>query len=138
MDVVLNDKEETDNPAHRRSDDLNETIRKYRALVSTSNTGAWEYFPETGFLDCNDVYFSILGLDIKEYRSLDKNDLKVKWLDFLHPDDREASVNRFKDYLANPAGMYESYFRMKHVNGNWTWICSRGGFLKDHEGENNN
>ena len=138
MDVILRDKEEIDSLIHLQLDDLNETIRKYRALAANSNTGAWEYFPGSGFMDCNSVYFSMLGRDIDDYSSLNENNLCEKWLELLHPDDYKTAELRFRDYIANPVGMYESYFRMKHANGTWLWICSRAGFLKDNDDKNNN
>ena len=56
---------------------------------------------------------------------------------FLHPDDEEEAISRFMNYLDNPVGMYESFFRMKHANGSWVWICSRGGVLNDKHGKMN-
>lgn len=122
------------------SDDLQQQfddLQKYRALVSTSNTGAWEYFPGTGILDCNSVYFSMLGRDINNYNFSGKN-LNEIWIDLLHPDDQEAAISRFMSYLSKPVGMYESFYRMKHADGSWVWICSRGGFLNDVKGTNIN
>jgi PAS domain S-box-containing protein len=109
--------------------DLESTSNKYRQLLSTSNTGAWEYFPATDSLDCNVVYFSMLGRDINDFTLSDKN-LNEIWTDWLHPDDRAAAMRCFMDYLDDPTGMYENLFRLKHANGNWIWICSRGGSLK--------
>jgi PAS domain S-box-containing protein len=116
-------------------DDPEATTKKYRQLLATSNTGAWEYFPATGSLDCNSVYFSMLGRDIKDFNLSGKN-LNETWTDLLHPDDKAAAMRRFMDYLDDPSGMYESLFRMKHANGNWAWICSRGGFLKVEDTSN--
>ncbi len=133
MDIVLKDETNKIELYQHQFDNLKDTIQKYRALVSTSNTGAWEYFPETGFLDCNSVYFSMLGRDINNYSFSDKN-LNETWIELLHPDDEEEVISRFMKYLDKPVGMYESFFRMKHNDGSWVWICSRGGFLKDESG----
>ena len=54
----------------------------------------------------------------------------------LHPDDREAAVSRFNNYLAKPEGRYENTFRLKHADGSWLWIRSGGGFLKAREAGN--
>jgi PAS domain S-box-containing protein len=121
------------NDLQQQFDDL----QKYRALVATSNIGAWEYFPGSGFMDCNSVYFSMLGRDINNYKFSEKN-LNETWIDLLHPDDEEAAISRFMGYLKKPVGMYESFYRMKHADGSWVWICSRGGFLKDAKDTNIN
>jgi PAS domain S-box-containing protein len=107
----------------------NETTKQYRQLLEMSNTGAWEYFPANGFLDCNSVYFSMLGMDKNDFNFSGKN-LNQVWIDLLHPDDRAEAMRNFMTYLDDPIGMFENIFRMKHTNGNWLWICSRGGFLK--------
>lgn len=110
-------------------DDPEAITKQYRQLFAKSNTGAWEYIPATGFWDCNSVYFSMLGRDIRDFNIPGKN-INQKWVDLLHPEDRPEAMRYFMDYLDNPVGMYESIFRMQHADGNWVWICSRGGFRK--------
>jgi len=103
-----------------------ESVERYKALIHASGIGAWEYFPDTETLWCNDVYFSMLGRDIRDYNFNSPNNLKEVWIDLLHPDDKEASTNRFAEYLKNPEGVHESYYRLKHADGSWVWIWSRG------------
>jgi len=117
-----------------KPEDLKDLAKKHQALLVASNTGAWEYFPKENLLNCNEVYFSMLGRDIKDFYNSKTKSLDNSWVDLIHPDDRPHVVAGFYDYLVNPEGMFESFFRMKHVNGSWVWICSRGGALK--EGKN--
>jgi PAS domain S-box-containing protein len=109
-----------------------ETTRQYRQLLTMSKTGAWEYFPARGEVDCNDIYFSMLGRDIKDY----KLNLTDAWANLLHPEDRPEAMSKFSEYLENPEGMFECEFRMLHADGKWIWIYSRGGLLNadDNEG----
>lgn len=44
-----------------------EAAARYEALIGASNTGAWEYHADTGFLWCSPQYFSMLGYDIKDF-----------------------------------------------------------------------
>ncbi|MFI5137036.1 MAG: PAS domain S-box protein [Sphingobacteriales bacterium] len=103
-----------------------EELEKYKAFISASDIGAWEYFSETDFLWCNDLYFSMLGRDIKDYDMSGHANLKAAWIDLLHPDDLSNATSRFAAYVKKPEGIYESYFRMKHIDGSWVWIWSRG------------
>jgi len=107
-----------------------ENLEKYKAFISGSDTGAWEYFSETGYLWCNDIYFSLLGRDINDYDQSGNANLKTVWTDFLHPDDLLQATATFEAYLQNPGGMYESYFRMKHKDDSWIWIWARGRLFK--------
>ena len=108
-----------------------ETTKQYRQLLTMSKTGAWEYFPATGDLDCNDIYFSMLGRNINDYAL----NLNEAWINLLHPDDKSRAMLVFMEYLDNPAGMFENFFRMKHANGCWVWICSRGGLSKPDDAD---
>jgi PAS domain S-box-containing protein len=109
-----------------------ETTEQYRQLLTMSKTGAWEYFPATGAIDCNDIYFSMLGRDIGDY----KPNLNEAWANLIHPEDRPGAMRKFSEYLETPNGMFECEFRMLHTDGRWIWIYSRGGLLKadDNEG----
>ena len=106
-------------------------LERYKAFISASGIGAWEYFSETNFLWCNDIYFSLLGRDIKDYDFSGYTNFKEVWINLLHPEDQETAMKQFNAYLKKPEGDYESYFRMKHSNGSWIWIWSRGRLFKD-------
>src|SRR3569623_323195 len=106
-------------------DDLRDLTKKHRALLTASNTGAWEYFPKEQLLDCNKVYFSMLGRDISDFDESNNRNIQNVWTDLIHPDDRAEASSRFYDYLVNPEGLFECFFRMKHANGECVWICSR-------------
>ncbi len=109
------------------TEELSNELAKYKALIEASNTGAWEYLLDTDELLCNDIYYSMLGRDSCEFNSVDQRKLKTAWADFLHPDDKSKAVNGFVKYLKNPGTeMYECYFRMRHADGSWVWILSRG------------
>ena len=46
---------------------LIESNKRYKAFISVSNTGAWEYNTETDFLWCSPEYFSMLGKDRNQF-----------------------------------------------------------------------
>src|SRR4051794_2876423 len=114
------------NKAELLPENANNELKKYRALIKASNIGAWEYFPESDFLSSNDVYFSMLGRDIKDYDLSGNKNTDPTWIDLMHPDDKAGAIERFQKYLKKPVGIHESYFRMKHADGSWVWIWSRG------------
>jgi len=112
-------------------------LERYKAFISASDIGAWEYFSETEFLWCNDIYFSLLGRDKKDYDFSGYTNIKEVLTNLLHPEDQENVRKQFTAYLKNPEGAYESYYRMKHSNGSWIWIWSRGRLLNDpNDGSN--
>jgi PAS domain S-box-containing protein len=113
---------------------LQKAASRYEALIAASNTGAWEYHEDTGFLWCSPEYFSMLGRDIVDFDHSGKRNIEQAWIDLLHPDEREQVDRNFKEYLLNPDGMYEQYFRMGHRDGHYIWIWSRGRTLRNADG----
>lgn len=118
------------NLSTNQPDNLNQDLEKYKALIKASNIGAWEYYSDKEFFWCNDTYFALLGRDIKDYGVNGSKNLDTAWVDLIHPDDKENATKAFADYLKNPVGLYENYFRMSHANGSWVWIWSRGSLLQ--------
>ena len=115
---------------------IRESEARYKALIQTSNTGAWEFHSDTGFLWCSEEYFSMLGRDINDFDMSGENNLEKAWVNLLHPDDREKSSENFGDYLKGGSiGIYESNFRMQRKDGSWVWIWSRGSTLRDDDGK---
>ncbi|NLF95796.1 MAG: response regulator [Candidatus Riflebacteria bacterium] len=112
-----------------------EAAARYEALIGASNTGAWEYHADTGFLWCSPQYFSMLGYDIKDFDQSGSANLDQTWLSLLHPEDRDKANESFNSYMKNPEGMYQQNFRMQHHDGRWIWIWSRGKTLRDSEGK---
>ncbi|HEX3386935.1 MAG TPA: hypothetical protein VHS53_17165, partial [Mucilaginibacter sp.] len=88
-----------------KADDLRDLTRKYRAMLTSSNTGAWEYFPKENLLDCNNVYFSMLGRNINDFAKSQAKNLDSVWTELIHPDDRMEAITHFFDYLVKPEGM---------------------------------
>lgn len=104
-------------------------------MVRLSNTGVWEYHSDSQYLLCSPEYFEMLGMDVRDYPMDGRANLKETWLELLHPEDCEPAAQRFLDYLKRGSpGMYENYFRMKHSNGKWLWIWSRGQTLRNVDG----
>lgn len=126
-------------PSSETIDELTKTIETYRELIAASNTGAWEYYTETGFLNCNEVYFSLLGRSLNDFDNSGSGNLKELWIDLIHPEDRDKATSNFQSYLqGEDHTLYESFFRMAHADGSWVWIWSRGRFVADKESHKSN
>lgn len=117
------------------AENISKDLKKYKALVKASNIGAWEYSVAEDFLWCNEIYFTMLGRNKVDY-SVETKNLDDAWTDLLHPDDKEKANKVFADYIKNPVGQYENYFRMCHADGSWIWIWSRGRLLDGLENTN--
>ena len=116
----------------KRERSIIESGNRNKALITTSNTGAWEFNSDTNYLWCSEEYFSMLGRHIKDFDLTGSPNLKENWECLLHPDDLERCSKQFSDYLKNGSqGLYENHFRMLHKKGHWVWIWSRGSTLRN-------
>lgn len=113
---------------------VNQEAKRFKALAAASKTGVWEWNDITQTLWCSPEYFSMLGYDEQDFPTV-KN-LKSVWISLLHPDDIERASRAFASYLSNPKeSIYECDFRLKHADGHWLWVVSRGHTIKDDQGK---
>ena len=108
---------------------------RYQALISASNTGAWEYNKITGTMKCSPEYYAIRGIYKDDNAFSSSDDLMKVVFNHVHPSDRGKAMKRFYQYLDDPQGMYENLFRIKHDNGSWRWVLSRGKTLLNESGQ---
>ncbi|HPS58751.1 MAG TPA: PAS domain S-box protein [Spirochaetota bacterium] len=114
---------------------LRESNERYKSIEEVFNTGIWEYNTVSGRMVCNHEYYQMLGLVPGDCGTPGTQNINTAWLDLLHPDDKEKSLEIFLNFHAHgSAGTYENYYRMRHSNGKWIWIWSRGCALKDKTG----
>jgi PAS domain S-box-containing protein len=112
-----------------------DAAERYATLISASNTGAWEYNDQTAHLWASPEYFAMLGRDPADFPlAEDEPNIEATWLDLIHPDDKEGARRTFTSYLQHPDGMYQQSFRMRHADGHWVWILSRGRILRNEAG----
>ena len=119
---------------------ISDTERKgdddlHRLFLEISGTGTWDWDDDSRILRCSHGYFSMLGLDPAAFDLGDSPNLDAVWTSRLHPDDRDSALATFRRHLRNPSSdVYENHFRMRHADGHWVWIRSRGKNLKKADG----
>lgn len=101
------------------------TAISLRMAVEGSNIGLWEW--RIGSDDTRT--FNIWGQ--LGYAEGEVPDSYTAWLDHVHPDDREQAQLHVHAYVADPSGAYQAHYRMRHKNGSYRDIESRGIFLRD-------
>ena len=76
----------------------------------------------------------MLGYSIEDFKLPGSYGIEQVWIDLVHPDDREGAMCCFNDYLKDPNGMHEQYFRMQKRYGQWLRFRSRSKLL-DKDGK---
>lgn len=105
---------------------LEKTQRWLEQAVRAANIGLWERNPDTWDFRFTDNWKSLFGYA--------ESEVGIMGADFdrlVHPDDL-ARVHAFaRAYAENPQGDYENRFRVRHKDGSWRWVLSRGSIVAD-------
>ncbi|MBN2886831.1 MAG: GAF domain-containing protein, partial [Chromatiaceae bacterium] len=122
---------------------VHEDARRRTALLSTvkeraeqrlhlateaSGIGFWELEFEGFALRSDETLCHLLG--IAEDRA--PTALNA-WLDWVHPDDRKALLRAYRTLRRAPHGALDLEYRVRHHDGRWIWLHSRGRVVRRHE-----
>lgn len=98
-----------------------QTDRLSEVLWGT-NAGTWEWSIATGETILNDRCAEIIGYTLAELAPLNIH----TWMQRTHPDDLKASSELVARCFSRDVTDYKCEARMRHKNGNWVWVLSRG------------
>jgi len=105
---------------------LRETETRLALVVEEVKAGYWDWD-----LNTNIVY---LSPEWKQQIGFADNELLNRWEEWecrLHPDDRAMVLAATKNYITGLLPIFEVEFRLRHKDGSYRWIHSRGGLLHD-------
>lgn len=94
-------------------------------ILEGADVGTWEWHPDSGVIAVNARWAGMLGFGADELGELDER----SWRNLIHVEDREPTLDRMREHLNGECGYYEAEHRMRHKNGNWVWVLSRGRVL---------
>lgn len=103
-----------------------------RNIIDSTRVGTWELDLESGIMTASKQWGQIFGLDFTGTTALSH----ATFLELVHPDDRAMLESSVPNGYAPDPDMFEHEFRMRHSNGQWVWVLSRGRIVvRDEEGE---
>ena len=107
--------------------ELRQSEERLRSLSTCSPVGIFEIDTEGGCRYTNPRYQTICGLKAAE--SLEK-----RWLESVHPEDRERAVNSWSDYI-HEGRNYSEEFRFQTAQGIVRWVQVRSSPMLSGQGE---
>ena len=111
--------------------ELKETVNRYNLAISATSDGIWDWDMVTDALYVSPRYIEMLGFTGQS----DAPKSAADWRRHLHPDDAAAATAAYQAYLKGQTSEYRTIFRMRHADGEWRTILSRGVALRDDRGE---
>jgi len=96
--------------------------------LSGSDLGIWDIDLVVGNLAASARWHDMLG-----YR-VDEIELTLTgWKQLTHPDDLTQARDSFYAHLRGETPIYEHEYRMRHKNGHWIWVLTRGKVVSRDE-----
>lgn len=120
--------EEHEREARERS--LLEHTEQLELIIEGTRLGFWDWNPQTQVVHYSERWAEMLGYRVEDLRPhLDA------CLSLVHPADRPLCAESMRAHLAGELPFFEAVHRMRHRDGSWRYILSRGKvFARDAEG----
>lgn len=101
---------------------------RLRLALTAANQGLYDLNIETEEVVVNPEYALMLGYDPATYHVT-----KSKWIESLHPDDRESVVAAYNACITGKVPSYQAEYRQRTQNGQWKWILAVGKIVSWNE-----
>lgn len=120
-------------PALRKSketeDALAESEKRYDRAVTGTNDGLWDWE-----IPSNQMYFSPRFAEILGYRQDELEPVIETSTDRIHPEDTDRVASALIAHLEHGVP-YDLESRMRHKNGEYLWIHTKGSVFRDDQGK---
>jgi PAS domain S-box-containing protein len=109
----------------KAEDSLRESEERMTLAMQAGNMGLFDLNVQTGDATVNPEYELMLGYDPTELHVP-----VAKWLERMHPDDREQVAAVYQAYVRGELPRYKVEFRQRTRDGGWKWILSYGRIME--------
>ncbi|MEA3554609.1 MAG: PAS domain-containing protein [Campylobacterota bacterium] len=109
---------------------MEELKDRYEIAINGSNDGLWDLDILT-----NKPYFSPRWKTMLGYRDDELSNSFTTWEDLIHPDDVAQAYIDIEKSLNSADEVYQNIHRLRHKDGHWVWILSRGKVIFDENGK---
>ncbi|HNX51492.1 MAG TPA: diguanylate cyclase, partial [Thermoanaerobaculaceae bacterium] len=108
---------------------LRDSEARYALAVAGANDGIWDWD-----LVANTVYYSPRWISMVGARAMAVGDSPEEWFSRVHPADLARLRSRIDDHLAGRSPHVQDEHRIKHGDGNYRWVRSRGVAVRAEDG----
>jgi diguanylate cyclase (GGDEF)-like protein/PAS domain S-box-containing protein len=101
---------------------LAEERRKLSDIIEGTGASTWEFDIDSGVTVVSDQFAVMSGYDPKDASILSPE----RWRALVHPHDLPVLEQAVARAIATPGAFLVEEYRIKHAQGHWIWILSRG------------
>ncbi len=110
--------------------ELQKSEERLRLILEGSTDAPWDYD-----LVKNEIYYSDRWWEMLGYRPGELGTDSSLWLDLAHPDDRPRVAGYWDNLLGSQQGTYSVEWRLRHHDGHYVPVLSRGLVTRDAAGK---
>ena len=115
---------------HSMEKKLRESEERYDLAVRGANDGLWDWN-----LKNNEIYYSPRWKTMLGFKEEEIGNSPDEWLKRVHRDDRKRVQENLGSHIKGDTPHFESEYRIRHANGSYIWILTRGLAVRDAEGK---
>jgi diguanylate cyclase (GGDEF)-like protein/PAS domain S-box-containing protein len=113
----------------RAEEALRDTEERYALAAAAANDGLWDWDLRSHVVNYSPRWLAMIGLPgTAAGRGSDL------WLDRVHPEDLPRLQAEIDAHLSAVAAHLESTYRVRHEDGTWRWMLTRGLAVRDAAG----
>jgi diguanylate cyclase (GGDEF)-like protein/PAS domain S-box-containing protein len=102
-------------------DELAKSRERYALAMSAANDGIWDWDLETDLIYFSPRWHAILG-----HREQAREAAPSAWFGLVHEEDMPRLRAAIEAHLAGQTPHLQSEHRMRHADGTWRWVLTRG------------
>ncbi|HEY6889034.1 MAG TPA: EAL domain-containing protein [Solirubrobacter sp.] len=114
---------------HQTLEDLRRSEERYAVAVRATNDGIWDWD-----LPAESMHFSERWKTLLGYQEEFASGRPDAWFELVHPDDVERLRREIDHHLAGSSPHFENEHRIRHADGDWRWVLTRGLTTRDATG----
>ncbi len=117
-------------PLARAKQSAQDMEQRYALAFRTTHDGLWDWNLETKEIHFSPRWKTMLGFAQDGRVGVNSEE----WLGKIHTDDARGLLAKLSDHLDGRTSEFEGEHRMRHPDGNYRWIHTRGVAIRDSDG----
>ena len=108
---------------------IRESEERYALAVDGTSDGLWDWQ-----VPVDEIYYSPRWKEMLGYEEGELNGRPDEWFERVHPDDIDKLRKEISAHLTGATNYFSSEHRLRHRDGSYRWVLSRGRAVVDASG----